>query len=119
MISAYAPCVDIMNIVTPDFKCPKGSGKLLYVRFASSIAQNRLGGTALAQCLGQLGGVPPDLDSAEQFSNAFAITQSFIESNCNNNLDGGSRSVRNERRKRLKSLKMHSAVKVVKVVLAS
>ncbi|XP_053426562.1 phosphoribosylformylglycinamidine synthase isoform X2 [Nycticebus coucang] len=77
VISAYAVCPDITATVTPDLKHPGGRGHLLYVPL--SPGQHRLGGTALAQCLSQLGEHPPNLDLPENLVHAFNITQGLLK----------------------------------------
>ena len=55
VISVYAPCRDITKTVTPDLK-PVDDSSLLYVSMGSSeIYSHSLGGSAVAQCYGQLG----------------------------------------------------------------
>ncbi|XP_023369825.1 phosphoribosylformylglycinamidine synthase isoform X2 [Otolemur garnettii] len=77
VISAYAVCPDITATVTPDLKHSGGKGHLLYVPL--SPGQHRLGGTALAQCLSQLGEHPPNLDVPENLVRAFSITQGLLK----------------------------------------
>lgn len=57
VIMGYAPVPDITKVVTPDLK---GSGCLGFVKFGGSFW--RLGGSAFAQALGQIGDESPDLD---------------------------------------------------------
>ena len=52
VISAYATCPDITNVITPDIKQP-GKSKLLFIDIGKG--KNRLGGTALAQVYNQVG----------------------------------------------------------------
>uniref|UniRef100_T1IU41 Phosphoribosylformylglycinamidine synthase n=1 Tax=Strigamia maritima TaxID=126957 RepID=T1IU41_STRMM len=77
VISAYAMCTDITNIVTPDFKCPDGKGCVLLVQMTPD--KNRLGGTALAQVMAQVGDEAPDLDDPIKLRNAFLVTQKLIK----------------------------------------
>lgn len=79
VVSTYAPCPDIRKVVTPDLKSPSvgGSGTLLLVDLSGG--KNRLGGSALAQCYGQLGDEPADLDNASVFKQAFNATQKLIK----------------------------------------
>ena len=53
------------------------AGVLLHVEF--SPCQNRLGGSALAQCYQQLGNQSPDLDDALLFARAFTTTQRLVK----------------------------------------
>ncbi|XP_014382443.1 phosphoribosylformylglycinamidine synthase [Alligator sinensis] len=77
VVSAYAVCPDITATVTPDLKCPDGKGTLLHV--ALNPGQHRLGGSALAQCYGQLGDICPDVDNPSILTAAFHVTQELLE----------------------------------------
>ncbi|RXN24302.1 phosphoribosylformylglycinamidine synthase [Labeo rohita] len=77
VISVYAVCPDITATVTPDLDNPDGKGVLLYVPVSSG--KYRLGGSALAQCYGQLGDCSPDLDQPEKLSACFNTTQTLIQ----------------------------------------
>lgn len=77
VISAYAPCPDIKKTVTPDFKCPRGKGHVLFVSIDGT--HTRLGGTALAQCFGQIGHSAPDLEHPKVLRLAFEVTQKLIQ----------------------------------------
>jgi len=75
VISAYVSCPDVRQTVTPDLELP-GDGRLLYVDLGGG--RHRLGGSALAQVLGQVGDVPPDLDDAGLLGRAFEAVQRLI-----------------------------------------
>ncbi|XP_060773494.1 phosphoribosylformylglycinamidine synthase isoform X3 [Neoarius graeffei] len=77
VISVYAVCPDITATVTPDLDNPEGKGVLLYVPV--SVGKYRLGGSALAQCYGQLGDCSPDLDYPDLLSACFNTTQTLVE----------------------------------------
>ncbi|XP_012683728.2 phosphoribosylformylglycinamidine synthase isoform X2 [Clupea harengus] len=77
VISVYAVCPDITATVTPDLENPDGQGVLLYVPV--SPGKHRLGGSALAQCFGQLGDCSPDLDHPDKLSACFNTTQALIQ----------------------------------------
>ncbi|KAM4575374.1 phosphoribosylformylglycinamidine synthase [Fundulus diaphanus] len=77
VISAYAVCPDITATVTPDLEDPDEKGVLLWVPV--SPGRHRLGGSALAQCYGQLGDGCPDLDQPGLLSACFNTTQKLIE----------------------------------------
>lgn len=77
VISVYAVCPDITATVTPDLDNPDGKGVLLYVPISSG--KYRLGGSALAQCYGQLGDCSPDLDQPDKLSACFNTTQTLIQ----------------------------------------
>ena len=52
------------------------TGVLLYVPLCPG--KHRLGGSALAQCYGQIGDVTPDLEDPALFCQAFNVTQGCI-----------------------------------------
>lgn len=76
MISTYAPCPDVRHVITPDLKKPLNS-ELFFVDL--SRGKSRLGGTALAQCYGQIGKQVPDLDYPELLKLGFNVTQKLIQ----------------------------------------
>ncbi len=78
VISAYAPCPDINKVITPDIKTP-GKSIIFYIDLSSG--KRRLGGTALAQCFGQLGDECPDLEAPELLKRAFNLIQTLIDKN--------------------------------------
>uniref|UniRef100_A0A8B9HZA3 Phosphoribosylformylglycinamidine synthase n=1 Tax=Astyanax mexicanus TaxID=7994 RepID=A0A8B9HZA3_ASTMX len=80
VISVYAVCPDITATVTPDLDDQEGKGVLLYVPV--SAGKYRLGGSALAQCYGQLGDCCPDLDHPDLLSACFNTTQLLIQGRC-------------------------------------
>lgn len=75
VISAYASMEDITRVVTPDIKRP-GESVLIFIDLAE--AQNRLGGTALAQTLMQIGDISPDMDNPDLVKRAFIVIQELI-----------------------------------------
>ncbi len=90
VISAYASMPDISKKVTPDIKKP-GESKLVLIDLSEG--RNRLGGSALAQALDQLGDESPDLDNPTLFMNAFNTIQRMIDDGlilaCHDRSDGG------------------------------
>lgn len=74
VISAYAAMSDLNWVITPDLKAP-GSVLLLVTL---TPGKHRLGGTALAQVLGQLGNDCPDMDNPELVRRGFAAVQALI-----------------------------------------
>ncbi len=78
VISAYAPVPDIRRIVTPDIKQAGGS-TLLFVSLTES--ESRLGGSAFAQSIGQVGNSAPDIKNASMLKNAFDAVQDLIDAN--------------------------------------
>ena len=75
VISAYASMGDITRVVTPDIKRP-GESILLFIDLAEG--QNRLGGTALAQTLMQIGDISPDMDNPDLVKRGFNVIQELI-----------------------------------------
>ena len=78
VISAYATVEDITKTITPDLK-KRGESILLFVDLAEG--KNRLGGSALAQTLSQLGNIAPDMDNPGLVKGAFAVVQDLIGEN--------------------------------------
>jgi len=76
VVSAYAGCPDVTRTVTPDLRLP-GPGRLLFVDLGGG--RNRLGGSALAQCFGQLGDDCPDLDDPGSLKRAFRVVQEMLD----------------------------------------
>lgn len=76
VISTYAPCPDIKKIVTPDIKSP-GESVILFIDLSNG--KKRLGGTALAQCIGQLGDNSPDMENPELLKRSFRAIQTLID----------------------------------------
>lgn len=81
VVSCYAPCPDIRQVVTPDLKAPaKGKkGCLLFVDLSNG--KSRIGGTALAQVYQNLGNNVADVECPESVKNAFIATQRLIQEN--------------------------------------
>jgi phosphoribosylformylglycinamidine synthase len=77
VISAYAAISDINKVITPDIKEP--GSVLLFIDLTPG--KSRLGGTALAQVLGQLGNESPDMDDPDLVRRSFAAVQEMIEKN--------------------------------------
>ena len=83
IISAGAEVSDVKKIVTPVLRpCP--SHPLYYVDFSGD--RLKLGGSALSQALGKVGGEVPSVKAAEGFVTAFNTLQTFVE---NGWLDAG------------------------------
>lgn len=81
VVSCYAPCPDVRQVITPDLKAPVTGrqGRLLFVDLSGG--KSRLGGTALSQVYNQLGDDVPDVENAQAFRNAFDATQQLIADN--------------------------------------
>lgn len=73
-------------VITPDLKGPRHQNASYLVFVDISGGQRRLGGSALAQCYGQLGNNSPDLDDPNVLKEAFKTIQKLIKSINNNNL---------------------------------
>ncbi len=78
VISAYAAVPDMSQVITPDCKKP-GASVLLLIDLGNG--SNRLGGSALAQVLDQLGDKSPDLEDSALVKRAFLAIQKLIEKN--------------------------------------
>jgi len=76
VISAYAPCPDITKGATPDIKYPDRS-RLLFIDLAGG--RNRMGGSALAQCYGQVADRSPDMDDPAVLKRSFHAVQDLLE----------------------------------------
>ncbi|XP_012220316.2 phosphoribosylformylglycinamidine synthase-like [Linepithema humile] len=81
VVSCYAPCPDVRQVITPDLKAPAAGrqGRLLFVDLSGG--KSRLGGTALSQVYNQLGDDVPDVENAQAFRSAFDATQQLIADN--------------------------------------
>jgi phosphoribosylformylglycinamidine synthase len=90
VISGYVTMPDITRKVTPDIK-EAGESRLIFLDLA--LGRNRLGGSALAQALGQLGDEAPDVESPQLLGNAFRAMQQMIDNDlvlaCHDRSDGG------------------------------
>ncbi|MDP2156549.1 MAG: phosphoribosylformylglycinamidine synthase [Nitrospirota bacterium] len=76
VISAYATCPDINKVITPDIKQP-GKSRLIFIDISNG--RSRTGGSALAQCYGQLGNESPDVDDVVVLKNSFHAIQELID----------------------------------------
>ena len=77
IVSAFSPVSDVRRHVTPDLKPVSGSVLLLVDLGAGA---NRLGGSALAQAYGLVGGSPPDVDESRRVVSFVAAVQSLLKS---------------------------------------
>nr|CRH08144.1 Phosphoribosylformylglycinamidine synthase [Candidatus Magnetococcus massalia] len=73
IISAFAPVQDVRSTLTPQLRTDAGESRLILVDLGRG--KNRMGGSALAQVVGQMGDVPPDLDNPEDFKAFFTAMQ--------------------------------------------
>lgn len=75
-ISAYVSMPDIEKVITPNIK-KGGKGSLWLIDLGMS--RCRLGGSALAQTLGQLGNECPDIEDFKTLKNFFSAVQYMID----------------------------------------
>lgn len=75
VISAYVTCPDIRRVVTPDIKRP-GQSRLIFIDLGNG--KNRMGGSALAQCFGQVGDESPDVEDIRVLKRCFNAIQQII-----------------------------------------
>ena len=75
VISTYVSVPDITKIVTPDIK-RAGESELWLIDLGEN--KNRLGGSALAQTLNQMGNKVPNVDNIENLKNSFEAVQEMI-----------------------------------------
>jgi phosphoribosylformylglycinamidine synthase len=73
IVSAFAPVDDARRTLTPELKRDAGPTRLLLVDLGGG--RDRLGGSALAQCYGQLGDEAPDVDDPAQLAEFFRTVQ--------------------------------------------
>jgi phosphoribosylformylglycinamidine synthase len=62
--TAFAPCADIRNTLTPQLQRDADVGETELILIDLGAGRNRLGGSALAQVHGVSGDTPPDADAA-------------------------------------------------------
>ena len=72
IISGFATVEDIRLTLTPQLQQIQDSALILV---DLGRGKNRLGGSILAQCFGQMGDEAPDVDSAQDLKNFFAVIQ--------------------------------------------
>ncbi len=75
IVSAFAPVADAARTLTPELRRDAGDTRLLLVDLGRG--RNRLGGSALAQCFGQLGDRVPDLDDPALLVRFFETVQTL------------------------------------------
>jgi phosphoribosylformylglycinamidine synthase len=76
IVTGFAPVKDIRNTVTPQLRLDKGDTDLILIDLGN--AQNRLGGSALAQAYNHIGHQVPDVDDPEDLKAFFAVTQGLL-----------------------------------------
>lgn len=78
VISGYCTVPDITRVITPDIKMP-GQSKLMFIDIAPGC--QRLGGSAFAQSLSQIGDESTDVQSSDLLIRAFNAIQQLIRRN--------------------------------------
>jgi phosphoribosylformylglycinamidine synthase len=73
IVSAFARVEDVRATVTPELRLDAGKTRLLLVDLGEG--RYRLGGSALAQVYGVVGGTPPDVDDAGRLRGFFEAVQ--------------------------------------------
>ncbi len=73
VVSAFAPVADVRSALTPELQLDQGDSVILRVGLPGG--RQRLGGSILAQCYGQLGRTPPDVEDPAQLAALFDTIQ--------------------------------------------
>jgi phosphoribosylformylglycinamidine synthase len=73
IVSAFAPVSDVRLSLTPQIR--KDAGKTVLIAIDLGRGKNRMGASALAQVMQQLGNDTPDVDNAEDLKGFFAAVQ--------------------------------------------
>ena len=73
IVSAFAPCVDARNTLTPQLQPLDRDSVLVLIDLGSG--RNRMGGSVLAQVYDQVGGEVPDVDSPAKLKVFFETVQ--------------------------------------------
>lgn len=73
IVSAFAPVHDVRQSLTPQLRTDAGNTVLIAIDLGRG--KNRLGASAFAQVMQQLGNETPDVDSAEDLKGFFAAIQ--------------------------------------------
>ena len=83
VVTLYATCTDVRQVVTPDLKGPaadpEGGRTALYLLDLGG-GRKRLAGSALAQCYKQIGDTVPDVDDPALLKRAFDAVQALLKS---------------------------------------
>src|SRR5690606_31996025 len=79
IVSAFAPVADVRRTLTPELARGAGDTVLLLLDLAGG--RLRLGGSCLAQCYGEYGGEPADLDDPAKLARFFAAQRALRERN--------------------------------------
>jgi phosphoribosylformylglycinamidine synthase len=73
IVSGFAPVYDVRKSLTPQIRMDAGDTVMILIDLGRG--KNRMGASALAQVMGQLGNQAPDLDSAEDLKAFFGAIQ--------------------------------------------
>ena len=74
IISTIGEVIDIKKVITPLLQ--KVESEIIYIDFSG--VEFKLGGSSFMQCLGQLGGETPTVNSAEYFARCFDAIQELM-----------------------------------------
>ena len=75
IVSAFSPVTDIRRVLTPQLRTDLGETALILIDLGRN--KSRMGASALAQVMQQLGNETPDVDSADDLKAFFAAIQSL------------------------------------------
>ena len=75
IVSAFAPCEDVRRTLTPQLRTDSDETELVLVDLGRG--RNRLGGSILAQVLGQCGDQAPDLEEPKLLADFFTAIQAL------------------------------------------
>ena len=75
IVSAFAPVTDVRRVLTPQLRTDAGETVLILIDLGRG--KNRLGASAMAQVMQQLGDTAPDVDSADDLKAFFAAIQAL------------------------------------------
>ncbi|WP_028102790.1 phosphoribosylformylglycinamidine synthase [Pseudoduganella violaceinigra] len=73
IVSGFSPVYDVRKSLTPQIRTDLGETSLIVIDLGRG--KNRMGASALAQVMGQLGNVAPDVDSPEDLKGFFNAIQ--------------------------------------------
>jgi len=73
IVTAFAPTPDARRTLTPQLRSDQGQTDLILLDLGEG--NNRLGGSVLANCYGELGDVCPDVDVPERLKAFFGVIQ--------------------------------------------
>ncbi|HYO97843.1 MAG TPA: phosphoribosylformylglycinamidine synthase, partial [Polyangiaceae bacterium] len=77
VVSAFARVADVRRALTPQLRTDLGPTTLLLVDLGAG--QQRMGGSALAQVMGELGDAPPDLDDPALLKGFFSAVRELAD----------------------------------------